>query len=261
MKIRTISQILAEESESMFDFDDLIIEKNFLTKGKTWVISGASGIGKSVLAMQIALGLALGEKTLGLDVFKPAKTLLVHNENPILDERDYFRGIVSQFALDKMPNFGGLNENLRFVCKTGCYYSVDEFISKLDAALSAGKYDVAIVDSLSSFVHCNFSDHAAVADLFCKINGLKSKHNFAMVLIHHFDKPMFWSKRLHPAKWCMGGKAIGVYANIISALVGTKEESVFSFRHYKPFEDSEISQTLIAQCQNGNTAWGEVENV
>lgn len=51
MKIRTLSQILAEESESMFDFDDLIIEKNFLTKGKTWVISGASGIGKSVLAM------------------------------------------------------------------------------------------------------------------------------------------------------------------------------------------------------------------
>lgn len=261
MKIRTLSQILAEESESMFDFDDLIIEKNFLTKGKTWVISGASGIGKSVLAMQLALGLALGEKTLGLDVFKPAKTLLMHNENPILDERDYFRGIVSHFALDKKPNFGGLNENLRFVCKTGCYYSVDEFISKLDIALSAGKYDVAIVDSLSSFVHCNFSDHAAVADLFCKINELKSKHNFAMVLIHHFDKPMFWSKRFHPAKWCMGGKAIGVYANIMSALVGTKEESVFSFRHYKPFEDSEISQTLIAQCQNGNTAWGEVENV
>ena len=82
-----------------------------------------------------------------------------------------------------------------------------------------------------------------------------------MVLIHHFDKPMFWSKRLHPAKWCMGGKAIGVYANIMSALVGTKEESIFSFRHYKPFEDSEISQTLIAQCQNGNTAWEEVENV
>lgn len=261
MKIRTLSQILAEESESIFDFDNLIIEKNFLTKGKTWVISGASGIGKSVLAMQLSLGLAFGEKTLGLDVFKPAKTLLLHNENPILDERDYFRGIVSHFALDKMPNFGGLNENLRFVCKTGCYYSVDEFISKLDAALSAGKYDVAIVDSLSSFVHCNFSDHAAVADLFCKINELKSNHNFAMVLIHHFDKPMFWSKRLHPAKWCMGGKAIGVYANIMSALVGTKEESVFSFRHYKPFEDSEISQTLIAQCQNGNTAWGEVENV
>ena len=186
---------------------------------------------------------------------------MLHNEIPILDKRDYFRGIVSQFALDKKPNFDGLNENLRFVCKTGCYYSVDEFISKLDAALSAGKYDVAIVDSLSSFVYCNFSDHAAVANLFCKFNELKSKHNFAMVLIHHFDKPMFWSKRLHPAKWCMGGKAIGVYANIMSALVGTKEESVFSFRHYKPFEDSEISQTLIAQCQNGNTAWGEVENV
>ena len=261
MKIRTLSQILAEENESIFGFDGVIIEKDFLSKGQTWVISGASGIGKSVLAMQLALGLALGEKTLGLDVFKPAKTLLLHNENPILDERDYFRGIVSHFALDKKPNFGGLNENLRFVCKTGCYYSVDKFISKLYAALSAGKYDVAIVDSLSSFVHCNFSDHAAVADLFCKINGLKSKHNFAMVLIHHFDKPMFWSKRIHPAKWCMGGKAIGVYANTMSALVGTKEESVYSFRHYKPFEDSEISQTHIAHCKSGNIAWEEVENV
>ena len=137
MKIRTISQILAEENESMFSFDDVVIDKNFLRKGQTWVISGASGIGKSVIAMQLALGLALGEKTLGLDVFKPAKTLLLHNENPIRDKRDYFRGIVSHFALDKKSNFGGLNENLRFVCKTGCYYSVDEFISKLETALSA----------------------------------------------------------------------------------------------------------------------------
>lgn len=260
MRIRTISQILAEENESMFSFDNIVIEKNFLNKGQTWVISGATGIGKSVLAMQLAASLALGEKTLGLDIVRPAKTLLLHSENPIADEKIYFRGIVSQFALDEKPNADSLNKNLRIVCKTGRYYSADEFISKLNAYLRAGKYNVVIVDSLSSFVHCNFSDHAAVTDLFCKINGLKSKHNFAMVLIHHFDKPMFWSKRLHPAKWCMGGKAIGVCANIMSALMGTKEESVYSFKHYRPFEDSEISQTLIAQCQNGNTAWEEVEN-
>lgn len=166
MRIRTISQILAEENESMFSFDDVVIDKNFLSKGQTWVISGATGIGKSVLAMQLGLGLAFGEKTLGLEIFKPAKTLLLHNENPIIDEKIYFRGIVSQFALDEKPNADKLNENLRIVCKTGRYYSADEFISKLDASLSAGKYDVVIVDSLSSFVHCNFSDHAAVADLF-----------------------------------------------------------------------------------------------
>ena len=92
MRIRTISQILGEENESIFGFDGVIIEKDFLSKGQTWIISGAAGIGKSVLAMQLAASLALGEKTLGLDVFKPAKTLLLHNENPILDERDYFAG-------------------------------------------------------------------------------------------------------------------------------------------------------------------------
>lgn len=261
MRILTISQILAEENESMFSFDNIVIEQNFLNKGQTWVISGATGIGKSVLAMQLAASLALGEKTLGLDIFKPAKTLLLHNENPIIDEKIYFRGIVSQFALDEKPNADGLNKNLRIVCKTGRHYSVDDFISKLEAALRANKYDVVIVDSLTSFVGCDFSSYSEVSNLFCKINELKSKHHFAMVLIHHFCKPQFRSGKLHPAQWCMGGKAIGVYANIMSALVGTKEESVYSFRHYRPFEDSEISQTLIAQCQNGNTAWEEVENV
>lgn len=262
MKIRTISQILGEENESIFGFDGVIIEKDFLSKGQTWVISGAAGIGKSVLAMQLAASLALGEKTLGLDIVRPAKTLLLHSENPIADEKIYFDDIVSQFELDKKADFCEIMENnFRFRCKTGRYYSVDEFISKLDAALSAGKYDVAIVDSLSSFVHCNFSDHAAVANLFCKINELKSKHNFAMVLIHHFDKPMFWSKRLHPAKWCMGGKAIGIYANIMSAVLGTKKESVFTFSHCEPFINSEISQTHIAHCKSGNIAWEEVENV
>ena len=111
MRIRTISQILAEENESMFSFDDVVIDKNFLRKGQTWVISGATGIGKSVLAMQLSLGLAFGEKTLGLEIFKPAKTLLLHNENPIIDEKIYFRGIVSQFALDEKPNADRLNEN------------------------------------------------------------------------------------------------------------------------------------------------------
>lgn len=261
MRIRTISQILGEENESIFGFDGVIIEKDFLSKGQTWVISGAAGIGKSVLAMQLAASLALGEKTLGLDIVRPAKTLLLHSENPIADEKIYFDDIVSQFELDKKADFCEIMENnFRFRCKTGRHYSVDDFISKLDAALRANKYDVVIVDSLTSFVGCDFSSYSEVSNLFCKINELKSKHNFAMFLIHHFDKPMFWSKRLHPAKWCMGGKAIGVYANTMSALVGTKEESVYSFRHYKPFEDSEISQTLIAQCQNGNTAWEEVEN-
>lgn len=139
MRIRTISQILAEENESMFSYDNIVIEKNFLSKGQTWVISGATGIGKSVLAMQLALGLAFGEKTLGLEIFKPAKTLLLHNENPIIDEKIYFRGIVSQFALDEKPNADKLNENLRIVCKTGRYYSADEFISKLDALFKGGK--------------------------------------------------------------------------------------------------------------------------
>ena len=204
MRIRTISQILAEENESMFSFDDVVIDKNFLRKGQTWVISGATGIGKSVLAMQLAASLALGEKTLGLDIVRPAKTLLLHSENPIADEKIYFDDIVSQFELDKKADFCEILENnFRFSRKTGRHYSVDDFISKLDAALSAGKYDVVIVDSLSSFVHCNFSDHAAVADLFCKINGLKSKHNFAMVLIHHFDKPIFLRNMIHHVKWCM----------------------------------------------------------
>ena len=87
MKIRTLKQILAEENESMFVFDNVVIGRDFLRKGQTWVISGASGIGKSVLAMQLAVGFALGEKTLGLDIFKPSKTLLFNAENPTVDTR------------------------------------------------------------------------------------------------------------------------------------------------------------------------------
>lgn len=59
----------------------------------------------------------------------------------------------------------------------------------------------------------------------------------------------------------MGGKAIGIYANIMSAVLGTKKESVFAFSHCKPFTNSEISQTHIAHCKSGNIAWEEVENV
>lgn len=262
MKIRTISQILGEENESMFVFDNVVIGRDFLRKGQTWVISGASGIGKSVLAMQLAVGFALGEKTLGLDIVRPAKTLLLHSENPIADEKIYFDDIVSQFELDKKADFCEiLEKNFRFRCKTGRHYSVDDFISKLDAALRANKYDVVIVDSLTSFVGCDFSSHSEVSNLFCKINELKSKHHFAMVLIHHFCKPQFRSGKLHPAQWCMGGKAISNYADIMSAVLKTKgENDEYAFMHCKPHDDGEIPTVRIAQCQNGNNAW-EAKNV
>lgn len=261
MRIRTISQILAEENESMFSFDDVVIDKNFLRKGQTWVISGATGIGKSVLAMQLAASLALGEKTLGLDIVRPAKTLLLHSENPIADEKIYFDDIVSQFELDKKADFCKIMENnFRFRCKTGRHYSVDDFISKLDAALRANKYDIVIVDSLTSFVGCDFSSYSEVSNLFCKINELKSKHHFAMVLIHHFCKPQFRSGKLHPAQWGMGGKAISNYADIMSAVLKTKGENEFAFMHCKPHDEAEIPTVRIAQCQNGNNAW-EAKNV
>ena len=261
MKIRTLKQILAEENESMFVFDNVVIGRDFLRKGQTWVISGASGIGKSVLAMQLAVGFALGEKTLGLDIFKPSKTLLFNAENPTADVRAYFNGIVSNFArksgsdIDKL-----LDDNFHYADATNCYYSVDEFISKLETSLRAGNYDVVIVDSLLSLVRCDFSEHSAIANLFCKINALKSKYNFAMVFFHHFDKPNFRTKNLHPTQWCMGGKTIGIYANIMSAILETNGENEFAFMHCKPHDEAEIPTVRIAQCQNGNNAW-EAKNV
>ena len=58
-----------------------------------------------------------------------------------------------------------------------------------------------------------------------------------------------------------GWEGKGVYSNIMSAVLGTKKESVFTFSHCEPFTNSEISQTHIAHCKSGNIAWEEVENV
>lgn len=256
MKILTLKQILAEENESMFVFDKVVIGRDFLRKGQTWVISGASGIGKSVLAMQLAVGFALCEKTLGLDIFKPSKTLLFNAENPTTDTRAYFDGVVSNFERKSGSNSTKLlNDNFHYVNATNCYYSVDELIAKLETALRAGNYDVVIVDSLLSLVRCDFSEHSAIANLFCKINALKSKYNFAMVLIHHFDKTNFRAKNPHPTQWCMGGKTIGIYANIMSAILETNSESIFAFRHYKPSLDTELPSIHIRHSLNGNYSW------
>ena len=101
--------------------------------------------------MQLAVGFALGEKTLGLDIFKPSKTLLFNAENPTADTRAYFNGIVSNFArksdsdIDKL-----LDNNFHYADATNCYYSVDEFISKLETSLRVGNYDIVIVVTFQS---------------------------------------------------------------------------------------------------------------
>ena len=246
----------------MFVFDNVVIGRDFLRKGQTWVISGVSGIGKSVLAMQLAVGFALDEKNLGLDIFKPSKTLLFNAENPTADTRACFDGVVSNFERNSGSDIDKLlDDNFHYANATNCYYSVDELIAKLETSLRAGNYDVVIVDSLLSLVRCNFSEHSAIAHLFCKINALKSKYNVAIVFFHHFDKPNFCTKNLHPTQWCMGGKTIGIYANIMSAILEMNGESIFAFRHYKPSLGTELPSAYIRHNLSGNYSWEAVKDV
>lgn len=58
----------------------------------------------------------------------------------------------------------------------------------------------------------------------------------------------------------MGGKTIGIYANIMSAILETNGENEFAFMHCKPHDEAEIPTVRIAQCQNGNNAW-EAKNI
>lgn len=59
----------------------------------------------------------------------------------------------------------------------------------------------------------------------------------------------------------MGGKTIGIYANIMSAILETNGESIFAFRHYKPSLGAELPSAYIRHNLSGNYSWEAVKYV
>ena len=76
------------------DKSDNLVGDRFLTMNGSWLIVAQSGIGKSVLAMQLALNFCVGKSTLNLKPSKKMKVLFIQAENNAIDIARPFHSVI-----------------------------------------------------------------------------------------------------------------------------------------------------------------------
>jgi hypothetical protein len=82
------------------DYSQNVLGDLWIERGSYVVINGPTGVGKSVLSVQIGVEAALGRETFGIKVDRPLKVLIVQAEDSKNDRIGQFQTILKRLSPD-----------------------------------------------------------------------------------------------------------------------------------------------------------------
>ena len=188
-------------------FDDLLtyntaadpntlLGNRWLCKGGSLLINAQSGIGKSSLTMQLAIGWALHGLglfpellTFGLNPVRPLKSLILQAENDIGDQAEILQSVICKYGKRYCGQAEKQALNERLVFYRDNVHSGHEFLRVLEALIVRHKPDVAWIDPLMCYLGDDISDQKVVTEFCNGLNRISSKTGVLLVLIHHLPKP------------------------------------------------------------------------
>lgn len=237
------------------DMSDNLLGNRFLCYVGSWLIIAQSGIGKSVLAMQLALHFAVGKEVLDVKPIKPLKVLFIQAENNSIDLTEPFHSITKKAGFTAEENTL-IDQNLVFISEESS--SGDKFIELFDDACSKVKPDLVIVDPLLSYIGGDISRQEVCSTfLRNKLNPLIRKHRVGVIIIHHTGKPpkdvKANAKGSSLSYLGIGSSELTNWGRAVSVLQENQDDnSVFEFVHTKRGHRSGASLiTYIRHAKDG----------
>jgi len=182
----------AHTFDGLMQFDttkdpDSLLGFRYLGRSNGMVIVGPSGLGKSVLSVQIAVLAAIGKCIFGLKVVKPLRVLYVQAEDDTGDIAEAVQGIAKAYSLTiaerelAEQNFRAL----RWTDVTG-----ERFIGRLLGEFDRQPFDLVIINPLFSFAGCNLVDSMETSHFFRHLlNPFLLRTRCAAIVVHHTKKP------------------------------------------------------------------------
>lgn len=173
--------------------DKTIAGDGWLRRGAGTLLTGGTGLGKSVLASQLSVCVAGGVDFFGVRVREPRRVLVLQSEN---DEETLKRDILSVRAgLKACPVL--VHANLFILHVFGLHG--EDFVSYAESQVAKLKPDLLVVDNYSSFVGpADLNSSQTVASFVQPMDDVIKGHDCGLLLVAHTPKPAdreAWSAR------------------------------------------------------------------
>jgi hypothetical protein len=166
---------------------DCLMGKRYLGRTGALVIVAPSGIGKSVLALQLGACAALGRPFFPLQMSGPLRVLYVQAEDDVGDVAESAQGFVAGYRLTP-AELTQLRERLRIVRWNDA--AGGKFLVRLRAEHERHPFDLVIVNPLFSFAGCNVSEQRELSPFLRNgLNPILNDIRAACALVHHTNKP------------------------------------------------------------------------
>jgi len=168
--------------EVQYICDEILLESG------TTGIAGMSNVGKSILALQLALSIAMGVPFMGQFVVpRPRKVLFIQFE--MLDQMVQERLERQMHALtEEYPTCREyLKDNLTIASFEDKRLFEDAY-GTIEKNLMTGDYDVLVIDNLYTSSNIAMDKNDQLQTLLSRITELKLKYKIAMVMISHHKK-------------------------------------------------------------------------
>lgn len=176
--------------------ENSLIGKRWINKGGSCVLSAPSGVGKSSLEMQLAVGWAIGRPVYGISPARALKSLIVQAENDEGDLAESHQGAIAYFGIDEFNNekeFDYLDKN--FAVETLTTHVGDDCIQALRRLCDKHRPDIIWIDPAAAFVGDDISRQTTIASFFRKgLNSISKSTGVAWFIINHTTKPPTDSK-------------------------------------------------------------------
>lgn len=166
---------------------ECLMGKRFLGRTSGVVIVAPSGVGKSVLALQVGACAALKRPFFGLQMAFPMRVLYIQAEDDLGDVAEAAQGFVEGYALSNVE-LTELRERLRIVRWNDTVGT--KFLLRLHAEHRKWPFDLVIINPLFSFCGCNVSEQRDMSSFLRNgLNPILNDTRSAAAIVHHTNKP------------------------------------------------------------------------
>lgn len=185
LTIKSLDAILSTEN----DDSDIILDERLLAHGQSCVIAGASGLGKSRLALQMACALACGGNFLNFtNHAEPLKVLMLQTENSERRLKMDLHRLNAHYHLE----WETIRGNLRVLTpKTDADYLLGlddrENIRRIGDEVERENPDVLFLDPLNMFAAGDLNADSDMRETCLAISeiGRRGNSQRAIVVLHH----------------------------------------------------------------------------